>query len=504
MPPTNTTSTSTDNSPPPRNVGKIIARNTVFGVGAQLVLRIASFVFTIAVVRTLGDESFGQYSIVLAWAGLFSVIGDLGINQYLAREIARDRNSASELFWDTVVLRFILAIIASVITVGGAILLTDYSTDIVIGIALYTTTFFFMALFAPTQSILTGNERLDVVSATQVIMQVVFMILAGVFLFMGLNFIWIVVAGVINMPIVTALQWHIIRRNKLEPPRFRINRQMWLSVIRAGMPFAAVQLSLSFSYQVDTIFLSRYTNDAVVGWYGAAYRLILTVLSVSRSFNDAILPSLAREHANNPATVRTWYHTSVRFIMMIALPVAVGGSILSHGIVTLYGEEFLPSAIAFSILIWDVPFVMYHAFCGNIATSIRRESRAARIYMSVGILNVILNALLVPRFGIAAACFATVLTDFFGAALFYTLLRRELGPGLMLRKLLWIAVAATGMGLLLYLLKDLNIFFVIGVGGLSYLVMIWLLPTMTKVERERLYGLVKRFTRRMHPNPIRG
>ena len=382
---------------PERNVGRIIARNTIFGVGGQVALRIANFIFTVLVVRTLGEDHFGQYSVVLAWAGLFSVIGDLGINQYLAREIARDRDNANLLFWDTVVLRAMLAVLASIITVGGALLLTGYNSDVIIGIALYTSSYFFMALFAPIQSILTGNERLDVITAMNVAMQIIFMVLAGLFLLLGFNFVWLILASIINIPIVTAMQWVVMRRNKLGPPRWRINASMWMSVIRAGMPFAAVQLSLSFAFQIDTVFLSRYTTDAIVGWYSAAYRLTLTLLTISRSFNDAILPTLAREHAHNPDTVRTWYHTSVRFIILIALPIAVAGSILSRGIVVIYGENFAPSALAFGILIWDIPFVMYHAFCGNIATSIKREGGAARIYVSVGILNVILNALLISE-----------------------------------------------------------------------------------------------------------
>jgi O-antigen/teichoic acid export membrane protein len=499
---TNVVETQADN--PSRSVGKIIARNTLFGVGGQLALRIANFIFTVLVVRTLGDEHFGQYSIVLAWAGLFSVIGDLGINQYLAREIARDKNQANALFWDTVILRLILAVIATIVTVGGALVLTDYGTDIIIGIGLYTATYYFSALVAPLQSILSGHERLDVLSVMNVVSQIIFMVFAGLFLFLGLDFVWLVLAGVISMPIVAGMQYQVIRRNKLGPPVFRLNRDLWWSLIRAGMPFAAVQLSLTFAFQVDTIFLAHYTNDAAVGWYGAAYRLTLTFLSLSRSFNEAILPTLAQEHANNPDTVRNWYYTSTRFIILIGLPIAVGGSILSGGITSIYGQDFLPSALAFAILIWDIPFVMYHTFCGNIATSIRHEGSAARIYMSVGILNVALNAFLVPRFGMIAACFATVITDAFGAALFYALLRRELGPGLKFKRLFWIGVAATGMGLILFFVRDVNIFAAAAIGGLGYLIMVWLLPTFSMDERGQLLNVVNRVTRRLRPAVARG
>ena len=66
--------------PAPRSAARIIARNTAFGVGAQFALRITSFLFNVLVIRVLQPEAFGQYSIVLAWAGLFYVIAVMGNN----------------------------------------------------------------------------------------------------------------------------------------------------------------------------------------------------------------------------------------------------------------------------------------------------------------------------------------------------------------------------------------------------------------------------------------
>ena len=87
---------------PQRSAIRTIARNTIWGIGAQFALKGANFLFSVLIVRKLGGEQFGQYWIVLAWTGLFSVIGDLGITQYLTREIARDGRRTEELFWDTV------------------------------------------------------------------------------------------------------------------------------------------------------------------------------------------------------------------------------------------------------------------------------------------------------------------------------------------------------------------------------------------------------------------
>jgi len=478
---------------PARSAGRTIARNTLFGIGAQFALKIANFVFNVLVVRSLGDAEFGQYSIVFAWTALFSVIGDLGITQYLAREIARNPNKTEELFWDTVALRFFLGLLATIVTVGAAILFTSYSPELILGIGIYCLTYFMFMFVAPMNSLLTGHERIDLVSVLGVISQVIFMVICTIFLLLNLNFLWLLAAGVIAQPLVIALQVRTIRRNKLGPPRFRLNRAMWWSLIRFGLPFGFTQIALNFAFRVDTIVLSNYVSDSEVGWYNVAYGLVLTLLGLATSFSTAILPTLSREYAKNPETIRPWYYNSVKVLLFLGLPIAVGTTLTASKIVALlYQPEIAPAAVALMILVWDLPFVMYHTFSGNIANSTLREGSAARIYVSLGIVNLALNLFLVPRFGIIGSSFATVLTDVVGAAQFYFLFRWEFGAGLGLKRLIRIGIAAALTGVLTYLLRDLHFLVIVPISAVSYLVLVWMSGAFTADERGLLTNFIAR------------
>jgi O-antigen/teichoic acid export membrane protein len=478
---------------PRRSAGKIIARNTLFGISAQLALRIVSFIFQVLVVRQLGGHEYGQYAIVTAWAGLFSVIGDLGINQYLAREIARDPDKSTELFWDTVVLRFFLAILCSVITVGSAIAFTNYSREIIIGVAIYTSSYFLQIILAPLDSILRGNERLDILAIFGVVNQVLFMSLAGLFLFVGFDFVWLVIASVIVMPIMIILHVWSIRRNHLQPPHFRINPDLWWSVIRHGIPFGITQLSLSLAFRVDTIVLSSHVSEYEIGLYNVAYlNLTLTLMQFAQSFNQAILPTLSREHTLNPDNVKPWYYRTTKIILFLSLPIAVGGMLTADKIISLYQAEIAPAAVLLMLLVWDIPLVLYHAFCGQIANSVQREGRAGLIYGSIGILNLILNLLLIPHLGVIGASFATVLTDFFGAALYYFLFRRLFGAGLGFTRLIRLALAAALMGIVVFILRDWNFFILVAIGAGIYLSVVWISGAFTSEERSQLLGFVTR------------
>jgi O-antigen/teichoic acid export membrane protein len=477
---------------PKRSVGRTIARNTIFGLGAQFALKVVTFIFQVLVVRRLGGAQYGQYQTVLAWASVFSVIGDLGITQYFTREIARNHTRASELFWDMVALRLILALLASIVTTVGAVAY-GYAFEIVFAIFLFTLTYFLQAFLVPLNNVITGNERLDITSVFAVISQVIFIVSGGLFLFLGLDFIWLVIASALNIPVITYLSLRVVRRNNYGPPRFRIQPREWFRIIRAGLPFGFQQLTLSFAFRVDTIVLSRFVSDLQIGWYNVAYQnLTLTIVSAATAFNNALLPTLAREHERDPQAVRPWYYSSVKMILFLALPIAVGGMLTADKIIAIYQPEIAPAAVALAILIWDIPFVMYHAFCGILTTSVKLEHPAARIYTSLGIANLLLNLLLVPRFGIIGSSFATVFTDVLGAVQFYFLFRREFGAGLGFSRLIRLAMAAAVMGLVVYALRDLHIGILAAIGGGVYLALVWWSGAFSPEERTRLIGFANR------------
>ncbi|HEX2908934.1 MAG TPA: flippase [Phototrophicaceae bacterium] len=481
-------------NPPRRSVGRLILRNTVFSVGAQAALRGLSFLFTILITRTLGDAAFGQYSVVLAWAGLFSFIGDMGVTQYMTREVARDSKRAADLFWDTAALRFILSIAAMIITIGVAALKPDpYEPEVVLAIALYTLSYFLQAVLAPLQSVIAGNERLDILAVLAVLGQIIYMAVGGLFLFAGLNYVWLVVASLVNLPVLIGLSAWAMRRNRLQPPRFHLTLRFWPRLLAAGMPFAMIQVALTFNFQVDTLILKAWQPNEVVGWYNAAYHLTRSLLILGSALIVVIPITLAREHAQNPKSILPWYYRSTKFMAFIGLPLAVGGTLLADKIIRLlYGADYAPAAIAFAILIWDTPLLMYTALCGNLTTSIKKERYSMLFYVSLAALNLILNLIFIPQYGIFTAAVTTVSAELTGALLFYRFFRREFGEGLGFKHMVRLVIAAGLMGVVVYLLRDYHLLINVTVSSVFYLVVVWLIRALTPEERDYLTGLVRR------------
>ena len=480
-----------------RNLGRIVFKNTFFITAGTLALKILDFVFTIYVVRRLGDNRLGQYAVVLAFVGLFQIFAELGMSQYVMREIARDRSKTKSLIWNLVVLRLILSILALgwIVLLGMAF---GFNQMMVLGIFIYTSTFILAAFQDPIQTVLTSNERFDYVTAMTVVKQIFFVILGAIFLFGGLGFIWLIIANWISLLPPTILGIWAVKRLRLIDFKIHITPRVWPELLRSGLPFGMISLTLMISFSIDTVMLKMFKADNVVGWYTAAYRLIFALNFLTRGFKEAIVPSLAHTYIRDPHQVERWYYRTVKVIMMLSSPIAVGGMLIAYPLIrVLYTEAFLPSAIALQILIWDSPLLMFSAFCGNITTVIGEERSAARIYSINALANIILNAIFIPLFGYIGASVVTVITDLIGTLQFYSLLRKKLNLPDITSILSRVILAATLMGLCVWAigfltrhLTDIMVLIVsIGTGVIVYLSLVLALRLLDQTELELIRKL---------------
>jgi len=475
-------------SRPPREVGRTILKNTLIITVGGVALKGLNFLFNVFVIRRLGDDRFGQYVIVLAFVGLFQIFAELGMSQYAMREMARDRSKTPALFWNLVALRLILAALSVVgITLGAT---TRYSPELVLGVFLQTSSFLLAAILMPLETVLKANERMESIAACTLVGQITFMALAAVFLLSGAGFLWLIVANLISfLPQIVMATWRVRRLTALP---LRIDARAWPALIRSGLPFGVISLTLTIAFSIDSVMLSLFNPERVVGWYSAAYRLVFALTFFFAGFKEAILPSLSRTYVEDPAQVERWYRGSTKFMLLVSLPMAVGGMIVAQPLIEfLYTSEFLPSGLALQILIWDVPLLMFTSFCGNMTTIVGEERAAARIYTINAIANVLLNLYAIPRFGLVGAALVTVTTDLIGALQFHFLLRRKLKMPDMRSIVVRIAIASGLMGAAIALLGEGNMFALIGLGVALYAALILALRVVSDDERALIMRMLR-------------
>jgi O-antigen/teichoic acid export membrane protein len=473
----------------PRVLHAIIVRNSLVATAGTISLRVLNFVSMLAVARLLGDVGLGQYSTVFAFVGLFGVFFELGMFEYVQREIARDHARVRVLFGNLVLLRLLLAF-AGCLLITGLAAFVGYEAVQITAVFLLTATFLFAAILAPLQTLFFAHERFGPPITVSVIGQLLVAILNVALLLLGGGLLSLFLVGFIVMPIQIAILISEVRKLGVRRADLRASPGEWPSMIRAGLPFALTSLALNYTFGFDIVILGFFREDAVVGWYNAAYRLVFTLVGLASGFLAAVGPSLARQYGHDAGEVHTWVRSSVRWMAFFLLPMTVGVSVLSPQIIAvLYGSAFQPSAGVLALICWDVPFLMFNTLSNNIVVAAGLERLSARIFLTSLLLNVALNLLLIPTFGMYGAAAATVLTDGLTAVRFSLLLHQRMALGMAAGPVFRTALGAGLMGAGVWLVQGLPLPVTVVCGAAMFLALAFVLKL---VDVSVLYAQVQR------------
>jgi O-antigen/teichoic acid export membrane protein len=452
---------------------KTVFRNFFYGFTAQIAVKVLSFIFSVMVVRSLGAETYGQYIAVLAFGTVFAIFSDLGLGAYSTREVARMRKQEGGtpkigvLFSNILVLRLVLTVFTGIAIIAAAFL-TKRPLEMIGAIALNTLGLFFFTIQGSSEAVIAGYERLGYVSITRIIYQLVFVILGSVVLWVGIGYYGLIIANLIGLILFAYMNWRLVTGLgfKLKKPSLLL----WPSFLRASIPFGLIGFALGLSYKFDTVLLNITRSDLETGYYNAAYNLVFSVVMISNVINTALYPSLVARTAESPQNLTSIYQRVWRYLLIISLPIAVGGWILSPEIINfLYGAEYAASAYALSIVIWVIPLMFSSEFLGYVVVIRNQEKRVARAVIISTVVNVLLNLILVPRYGFIAAAYMTVATE----AVLVLQHLYSLKDMVRQTNFIWVFVrpfiSVLLMGIVVYVIKDyFQLFFTIALGIVTY------------------------------------
>jgi O-antigen/teichoic acid export membrane protein len=435
-----------------QSVIKTIARNYLFGMGAQGGIRLLSFLFSIFVVRGLGPEEFGKYTQVLAYMAIFSIFGDLGVSNFASREIAKQHEASRNFFWNVRVLRIILGFLVVSLSTSSAYLL-GRSPEIILGVFISSLSVFFFAFQGTVEIVLTGYERVDYVSMLMVLSQTLYLVFGIIVMLNHWGYIGLIFATWPGAIISTIVGGKLIRKKLKADVPLNIEINQWPKLIKSGIPFGVITFTNMLSFKVDTILLGIWVSDAQVGYYNAAYNLIFTLLTFTNTLNSTLLPTLSRLFVTDSNRTQIIYHKAIQYLAIFSLPVAFGTTILAKEIIqTLYGEQMMGAVLPLQILIWVLPVLVITSLCGSITTVFHLERQSARVNAVNAVFNLLLNLLVIPFFGIIGASLATVLTEMVGFGQFIKILSKQFNWPQLLKSLIKPLVAC--------LIMSVGVFFV--------------------------------------------
>jgi O-antigen/teichoic acid export membrane protein len=463
---------------PQRSLIAVVARNAAFVLVMQAVLKILAFLFNVYVVRRLGAAHFGQYSAVMAYVAMFAIFTDLGMSPYAVREMATDRTQTSWLLPNIVAIRVVLSLLVTIIAPLSALWLGKGDT-MVLGILIASAGLILYAFQGSLSSALTARERLDYTSILALVSQLIFWGLGVLLLINGLGFIGLIIASLAGVAVVALLSgWTLF---KMGVGRLVVSARRWPQLLLAALPFGVSGISEVFMQRFDTVLMSFVLTDAAVGWYNVPWMLINMVLLIAQSIAIAMYPSMVRSHTEDPESLPQVAWKSIKYLLIVCLPIAVGGTVLADRIIlTLYGETFGNSIPVLQVMLWMLPSLFLLELLGRVAATLHLERLTARINVINAVITVMLNLILVPTLGILGAALAAVGGVTIRLVRYWRLIGNDRLVGQRWGSLLRVMLAAGAMGALVLFLRQVpsldtadskvGLLALIGSGAIAYVV----------------------------------
>ena len=426
-----------------------ILRNFSFLLGADLITKALIFISVIYLARVLTVEGFGKIEFAQAIILYFVLLVNQGLDLWGVREIAKEQEKRREIVNNVLSIRFFLSLLAYGLLVIFVLLINkpwDIKQLILLyGLGIFTFSFTLNWFFQ-------GIERMEFIALGQLINQLLYV--AGIFLIVKSSYQMSQVPLIKFVSAFFSLCFLVFLFFKLNGPfKLSLNPSAWKEIFKQSLPMGFSLVVIQIYYNLDTIMLGFMKGVTVVGWYNAAYKIVLLFIGFATLFGTAVFPVLSRCYKESLDQFRKYVLRFSRLTIFFGLPIAVGGTILSDQIIRLvYGSAYQSSILPLQILIWSVFTVYFNCSFAFCLLASDRQKEYMYSVLAGAVVNLTLNLILIPKYGMLGASIATIVCEVItlGLILFYS--------GRIVKSIPWIDLlkvlgSSSLMGLVLYSLS---------------------------------------------------
>ena len=444
-----------------------ILTNTAWRAFADAASKVASIALYVVMARELGDAGFGVFTFALMYATLFTALAYFGQDAVLVREVARDRPLLGRYFGNTIALKLLLAV--PVLLVALAILaLVGASETTLLVTALLGLALTVEAALATVFAVFQAYERMRNIALVLIAQRFATAGVGIAALLAGAGVVAVAVIYVGGALLAVAIGLALLRQ--VGRPRLEVSPPTWPALMTAAVPLGIAGVFGTILFRIDTIILAAFESTAVVGDYGAAYRLLEATLFLGWAIGGAVYPVLSRlDLSERLADV---FEQSLKLTLTATLPLAVGAAVLADPLVeTLYGTDFDEAAPALQLLAPSIVLFPIAYVTGLFLIARRRQRFVAVLYGLVTALNVLLNLVLIPAFSLNGAALTTSVTELVLVVPALVLGARLVGGLSWRRVVTGPASAALVAGALMAVLAS-SFWLAVAAGGAAYLVVL--------------------------------
>lgn len=373
------------------------------------------------VARYLGVDFFGKWNYVIALVAMMSALATLGLDQVVVKHLL-EKDEDEQIILGTA---FYLRLVGSIFcTLLACCYLFFFKSDYqLLLLALLTTiSLWFQSLDVidlKYQSILQSKK-------TVIVKNLSFLFIVVFKLFIVYNkypVIYIVIATMLEVLIGSV--GLIFSYGVKKVFRWKFNLKYSKILFRQCWPLIFSGIIIMLYMRLDQVMIGEMLGDKYVGYYSISTRFTELWYFIPSVFVTSVYPNLIEKKKNGGKDYEIACLKLLKVLFLLSFTIAVFFTFFSGNLIYyLYGLEYMPAAFTLKVSIWTGVFVFWGMAAGNflVLENLNRFNFSRSLQGLI--INVILNFILIPMYGINGAAVATLISQSYACYFYYFLSKK--------------------------------------------------------------------------------
>ena len=395
----------------------IVKNSFWFGFGTA-VTKLARAVIIIYVAKLLGAEQYGIFTYALSIVGIFMIFADMGLTNILTRELSKEGNEKLS-FLSTaffVKIGFLLFAIILGVLLGPVISKFKEAEHLIVLISIFVAS---ESMRTFLYSITRAQNKMQAEAGLGITAEIISVIIILVLFLKNPSIDSLALAFIIGNVIGLIITFVFLRKNLVSVFRY-FDKNLVKKIIVSSLPFAIMGVFGIFMTNIDSVMIGFWNEPRILGLYAAAQKPIGLLYAIPSLLSVSLFPIISKLVSDAKKNIVAVVQKSYRVSILIAMPIIFWGIILAGPIITsTFGDEYIGAMLTFQILLCTLVF----AFPASIFADVLLAEDKQKVFVTSsalgGLTNVILNFILIPKYGNAGYAVATLSAQYVMSAVLY-------------------------------------------------------------------------------------
>ena len=398
-----------------KNQGFIKYSKNISWLFFERILRITVGLFvSVWVAKYLGPKQFGFFSYTLSFVALFGFMVTISHTSIVVRELVKNPNHNDEIVSTAFWLKIMGAMLGVLITLAISINLTSNDRFVNILILIIASSNIFHSF-----NVVDDYFQSKVMNKFVVITNVISLFLSSVIkIILILNdapliaFVWVVFFD--NFILASGFIYFYIKLNsKFKIKNLKFKSKTAILLLKDSWPLMISSAAIMIHIKVDQVIIKEILGLEAVGQYAAAAKVSEAWYFIPSVLTASFFPAIINAKKNNEELYNSRLQKLYDIMVWIAIAIAIPMIFLSDWLIEiLYGYQYSEAGNVLMIHIWAGVFVSLGlASNGWLICEKLQKFLMVNTFIAT-ITNIGLNYILIPKFGIVGAAWATIISYF--------------------------------------------------------------------------------------------